>query len=58
LNFSFPWAHAFNNWQYFDIRLMPDPYEAFNPMAYEQARDTNVEIGIDLREAGFGVWQA
>ena len=44
--------------QKYGLRLIPDLYEAFNPMAYEQARDMEVEIGIDLREAGFGVWQA
>jgi hypothetical protein len=44
--------------QQYGLRLIPDLYEAFNPMAYEQARDMEVEIGIDLREAGFGVWQA
>jgi len=27
-------------------------------MSYDEARDKEVEIGIDLREAGFGVWQA
>ena len=32
--------------------------EAFNPMSYDAARDKEVEIAIDLREAGFGVWQA
>ncbi len=44
--------------QQYGLRLLPELYEAFNPMAYEQARDMEVEIGIDLREAGFGVWQA
>jgi len=44
--------------QKYGLRLIPDLYEAFNPMAYEHARDKEVEIGIDLREAGFGVWQA
>jgi hypothetical protein len=39
-------------------RLLPDLYEAWNPMSYEEAREREVELGIDLREAGFGVWQA
>jgi hypothetical protein len=43
--------------QKYGLRLMPDLYEAFNPMSYEKARDMEVEIGIDLRESGFGVWQ-
>ena len=42
----------------FGLRLLPDLYEAYNPMAYEAARDMEVELGILLREAGFGVWQA
>ncbi len=42
----------------FGLRLLPDLYEAYNPMAYDAARDMEVELGILLREAGFGVWQA
>ncbi len=42
----------------YGLRLLPDLYEAFNPMSYDEARDREVEVGIDLREAGFGVWQA
>lgn len=42
----------------YGLRLLPDLYEAFNPMTYDNARDMEVEVGIDLREAGFGVWQA
>ena len=42
----------------FGLWLMPDLYEAYNPMAYEAARDMEVELGINLREVGFGVWQA
>jgi hypothetical protein len=30
----------------------------FNPMGYGEACDTEIEVGIDLRSAGFGVWQA
>ena len=44
--------------QLFGLRLLPDLYEAYNPMAYEEAREMEVELGILLREAGFGVWQA
>jgi hypothetical protein len=36
----------------------PDLYEAYNPMAYAAAQDMEVELGIMLREVGFGVWQA
>ena len=42
----------------YGLRLLPDLYEAFNPMSYDEARDKEVEVGIDLRGAGFGVWQA
>jgi len=42
----------------YGLRLLPDLYEGFNPMPYEEACDKEVEIGIDLRSAGFGVWQA
>lgn len=44
--------------QLFGLRLLPDLYEAYNPMSYDAARDMEVELGILLREAGFGVWQA
>lgn len=40
------------------LRLLPDLYEGFNPMTYDEARSKEVEVAIDLRSAGFGVWQA
>lgn len=42
----------------FGLRLLPQLYEMYNPMPYEGARDMEVELGIGLREAGYGVWQA
>lgn len=42
----------------FGLRLLPQLYQAYNPMPYEGARDMEVELGIGLREAGYGVWQA
>lgn len=42
----------------YGLRLLPDLYEGFNPMSYDEALEREVEIGIDLRSAGFGVWQA
>jgi hypothetical protein len=42
----------------YGLRLWPDLYEAYNPMSYVAAQDMEVELGIMLREAGFGVWQA
>jgi hypothetical protein len=44
--------------QLFGLRLLPALYEGYNPMSYDAARDMEVELGILLREAGFGVWQA
>lgn len=42
----------------FGVRLLPRLYEMYNPMPYDAARDMEVELGIGLREAGYGVWQA
>ena len=42
----------------YGLRLLPDLFEGFNPMDYETAQKMEIEIGIDLRSAGFGVWQA
>jgi hypothetical protein len=42
----------------YGLRLLPDLYEGFNPMSYDEAARMEIEIGIDLRSAGFGVWQA
>ena len=41
----------------YGLRLLPELYERFNPMSYEQARDMEVELGIALRARGYGVWQ-
>jgi predicted GIY-YIG superfamily endonuclease len=43
--------------QSYGLRLLPELYERFNPMAYEAARDMEVELGIALRRQGYGVWQ-
>ena len=42
----------------YGLRLLPKLYAAYNPMPYEAAREMEVELGIALREAGYGVWQA
>jgi len=42
----------------YGLRLLPDLYEGFNPMPYKEAVAREIEIGIDLRSAGFAVWQA
>ena len=44
--------------QRFGLRLMPHIYEAYNPMSYDDARAMEVELAIDLRSGGYGVWQA
>jgi hypothetical protein len=44
--------------QAYGQRLLPALYEVYNPMPYEAAREMEVELGIALREAGYGVWQA
>jgi len=44
--------------QRFGVRLLPEIYQAYNPMSYDDARDMEVELAIDLREGGYGVWQA
>jgi hypothetical protein len=40
------------------LRLLPALYAMYNPMPYEAAREMEVELGISLRQAGYGVWQA
>jgi hypothetical protein len=42
----------------YGLHLLPDLFEGYNPMSYKAAVDMEIEIGISLREAGFGVWQA
>ena len=44
--------------QEYGHRLMPELYALYNPLTYDEARSLEVELGIDLREGGFGVWQA
>ena len=42
----------------YGVRLLPKLYELYNPLTYDEARSLEVELGIDLRAGGFGVWQA
>ena len=44
--------------RHFGLHLLPHLYEPYNPMTYDEARTMEVEIAIDLREGGYGVWQA
>jgi predicted GIY-YIG superfamily endonuclease len=40
------------------VRLLPHLYAVYNPMPYHAAVEMEVELGIALREKGYGVWQA
>ncbi len=42
----------------FGLRLLPALYELYNPLTYDEACSLEVELGIDLRAGGYGVWQA
>lgn len=44
--------------QKYGLRLVPELFEQYNPMPYEDAKYMEVDLAIRLREAGFGVWQA
>lgn len=41
----------------YGLCLLPDLYEPYNPMPYSGAQEMEVELGITLREEGYGVWQ-
>ena len=43
--------------QRYGLRLLPELYEVYNPMPYRGAAEMEVELGIALREQGYGVWQ-
>jgi len=42
----------------FGLRLLPRLYEVYNPMPYDGACDMEIELAIELRDTGYGVWQA
>ena len=44
--------------QEFGLRLLPKLYALYNPLTYDEARSLEVELGIELREGGYRVWQA
>ena len=41
----------------YGLRLLPKLYAMYNPMPYHGACEMEVELGIALREKGWGVWQ-
>jgi hypothetical protein len=42
----------------YGLRLLPELYELYGALSYDAARDLEVELAIDFRDAGYGVWQA
>ena len=42
----------------YGLHLLPQLYERFNPMPYKAAQEMEIELGMALRKAGYGVWQA
>ena len=42
----------------FGTRLLPELFAHLNPMPYEAAMTMERELAEELREAGYGVWQA
>ena len=42
----------------FGVRLLPELFAHLNPMPYEAAGTMERELAEDLRQAGYGVWQA
>jgi hypothetical protein len=44
--------------QDFGLRLLPELNALYNPLTYDEAKSLEVELGIDLRQGGYGVWQA
>jgi hypothetical protein len=44
--------------QAYGLRLLPERYELYGPLSYDAACALEVELAIDFREAGYGVWQA
>ena len=44
--------------QAYGLRLLPELYELYGVLSYDAACALEVELAIDFREAGYGVWQA
>jgi hypothetical protein len=42
----------------YGLRLLPELTEVYGALSYDAARDLEVELAIDFRESGYGVWQA
>ncbi len=44
--------------QAYGLRLLPELYALYGKLGYDEACALEVELAIDFREAGYGVWQA
>jgi hypothetical protein len=45
--------------QQYGVRLIPELFDDLKqPMTYKDAQYLEVEVGINLKELGYGVWQA
>lgn len=42
----------------YGLRLLPELYDLYGAMTYDQACALEIELAIDFRESGDGVWQA
>jgi hypothetical protein len=42
----------------YGLRLMTELFEHLNPMPYGDAQYMEVDLGIQLRVQGYGIWQA
>lgn len=42
----------------YGLWLLPELYDSYNPMPYQDAKYMEVDLAIRMREAGYGVWQA
>ena len=42
----------------YGLCLLPELYELYGALSYDDARALEVELAIDFREGGYGVWQA
>ena len=42
----------------YGLRLMTELFEHLNPMPYGDAQYMEVDLGIQLRLQGYGIWQA
>ena len=44
--------------QRYGIKLLPELYKKFNPMTFEEAKERETNLAIELQHHGYSVWQA